>query len=72
METHRAKPLFNLTDPLTVIEDDENENRLNGFEKIVLLKQFQPRQGVNTCGANDIFFFTSYKLVGDGKVRTNK
>lgn len=65
---HKAKPLFNSTDPLTIIDSNEMENRLNNFEKIILAKHLQPRQGVNTCGANDVFFFNSYKLVGNNKV----
>ncbi len=66
--THKAKPLFNLTDPLNVIDSDEIESRLNNFKKIVLAKHLQPRQGVNTCGANHVFFFNSYKLTAGNKV----
>ncbi len=65
---HQAKPLFNSTDPLTVFDNKETEKRLTGFQKIILEKQFQPRQGVNTCGANDIFFFTHFKTIGQNKV----
>ncbi len=68
-DTHRAKPLFNLTDPLTVFENAEAENRLDNFQKISLPKYCQPRQGINTCGANDIFFFNSYEIVDDERVR---
>ncbi len=64
----KAKPLFNSTDPLTVIENDEIESRLNSFKKIPLAKHLQPRQGVNTCGANDIFFFSTYKVLPNNKV----
>lgn len=66
--SHKAKPLFNSTDPLTVFDSEETEIRLDGFQKIVLAKHLQPRQGVNTCGANDIFFFSSFRLVGNDKV----
>ncbi len=66
--THKAKPLFNLTDPLTVFDNGELESRLDNFQKIVLPKNCQPRQGINTCGANDIFFFHSFKLVAEDKV----
>jgi hypothetical protein len=65
---HKAKPLFNSTDPLTVFNDDASELRLQGFQKIVLAKHLQPRQGVNTCGANDIFFFSSFQAVGSHQV----
>lgn len=67
-QTHKAKPLFNLTDPLTILDSEEKEERLNGFQKIILPKHSQPRQGINTCGANDIFFFSKFKLVAQDKV----
>jgi hypothetical protein len=67
-ETHKAKPLFTITDPLTVFENDEAENRLDTFQKISLPLYCQPRQGINTAGANDIFFFNSYKIVNEDKV----
>lgn len=71
--THRARPFFNSTDALSVLEGTDIEDRLNGFQKIVLPKNSQPRQGVNTCGANDIFFFQSYRIVGRDQVElTNK
>lgn len=65
---HKAKPLFNSTDPLTVFNSEEAETRLDSFQKIVLAKHSQPRQGVNTCGANDIFFFNSFKLIDNDKI----
>jgi hypothetical protein len=65
---HKAKPLFSKTDPLTVFSNEETEKKLTSFQKILLPKQLQPRQGVNTCGANDIFFFNSFKLHGEHKV----
>lgn len=72
-EAYRAKPLFNITDPLTVFENKEIEKRLNNFQKILLPKHCKPRQGINTCGANDIFFFNSYKILDKQRVRlTNK
>jgi hypothetical protein len=66
---HKAKPLFNLTDPLTVFDNEETENKLSDFQKITLAKHLQPRQGVNTCGANDVFFFDYFKLGENGKVK---
>lgn len=68
-ETHKAKPLFNLTDPLTVFENAEAEIRLDNFQKISLPKYCQPRQGINTCGANDIFFFNTHEILNDNMVR---
>lgn len=68
-ETHKARPLFNLTDPLTVFDNAETERRLSNFQKISLPRYCQPRQGVNTCGANDIFFFNTHEILNDDKVR---
>ncbi len=68
-ETHRARPLFTLTDPLTVFDDAEAEGRLTNFQKISLPQSCQPRQGLNTCGANDVFFFSEYEVLADNKVR---
>ena len=67
--THKAKPLFNPTDPLTVFENEESESRLNNFQKISLPKYCQPRQGINTCGANDIFFFNIHENMDNDRVR---
>jgi hypothetical protein len=66
--THKAKPLFNYTDPLTIFESEEQENRLHSFQKIILPKHSQPRQGINTCGANEIFFFSHFKIINSNKV----
>lgn len=68
-ETHKAKPLFNLTDPLTVFDNAETESRLDNFQKILLPKYCQPRQGINTCGANDVFFFTAHEIIDEERVR---
>ncbi|MBI5022839.1 MAG: SAM-dependent DNA methyltransferase [Candidatus Magasanikbacteria bacterium] len=68
-ETHKAKPLFNLTDPLTVFDNAETEKRLDNFQKISLPKYCQPRQGINTCGANDIFFFDAHEILDDERVQ---
>lgn len=68
-ETHKAKPLFTITDPLTVFDNAETERRLDNFQKISLPRYCQPRQGVNTCGANDIFFFNSHEIVDGERVR---
>lgn len=68
-KTHKARPLFSLTDPLTVFDSVEAENRLGNFQKISLPKYCQPRQGINTCGANDIFFFNSYEILDNERVR---
>jgi len=59
-----ARPFFNENDPLSINEKNEKSD-LDSFELIKLTKDSVPRQGINTCGANDIFFFNSYKEVDD-------
>lgn len=55
-----AQPLFSTTDPLSITE----KKLLPDFGKISPIpihKESTPRQGINTCGANDIFFFNEMK-----------
>lgn len=51
-----AKPMFHETDPLSIISNDEGEN-FESIQPIIIKKESSPRQGINTCGANDIYFF---------------
>ncbi|MCC7431169.1 N-6 DNA methylase [bacterium] len=59
-----AKPMFHFTDPLSIFSDLEI-NPLESFEPITLKKDSVPRQGINTCGANDIFFFDTYEEIDE-------
>lgn len=54
LKKYLAQPLFEPTDPLSVWSEQET---IPSFHFISLKKECCPRQGVNTCGANDIFFF---------------
>lgn len=51
-----ASPVFHPTDPWSITKGDERES-IDTMEPIILKKESTPRQGVNTCGANDVFFF---------------
>ncbi len=51
-----VSPLFHPTDPYNILEEEDYKH-LKSFEKIKIPKKSFPRQGVNTCGANSIFFF---------------
>jgi methylase of polypeptide subunit release factors len=53
--------LFGTSGPLRVISDVSEHN---GFEKISIPRESRPRQGINTCGANRIFFFDYCEPVG--------
>ncbi len=57
-----AKPVFHETDPLSIIA---SQNDLNEIRPIVIKKESSPRQGVNTCGANDVYFFDRLVPVSD-------
>jgi len=58
-----AAPLFTPRDPLSISQKGEAINITP--PKISVPKTAQPRQGVNTCGANDVYFFTEYRKLDD-------
>jgi hypothetical protein len=61
-----ATPLFNRNEPLTVIENLANLTELQSYAKITLTHVSKPRQGINTCGANNIFIFDHLEtMAGD-------
>lgn len=62
---HIARPVFGDDSPLTVIHIEEALIQLDLFQKISVPKTAQPRQGVNTCGANAVFIFESFKKISD-------
>jgi hypothetical protein len=55
-----AAPLHGDTSPLSILESKELWLKLKQLDPIVIQKDQLPRQGVNTCGANDIFIFDRY------------
>lgn len=59
-----AKPIFHDTDPLSIVLE-EHDNPLGKFQSIVLPRASAPRQGINSCGANDIFFFDKYEEIDE-------
>ena len=65
-----AKPLINSDDPLSVFPVKKSRF-FEKFRPIEVSKESLPRQGINTGGANDIFFFKSCKQQGDGTVLLN-
>src|SRR5690606_28349317 len=60
----KATPLFDSTDPLSIM-DDADLAAMKSFSLINVPKQSVPRQGINTCGANDIFYFDDFTHVDD-------
>lgn len=53
---HKALPLKNPTDPWRIVNNLDELNTETTL-KIRLSSEQKPRQGVNTCGANNIFIF---------------
>lgn len=58
-----AKPVFHSTDPLSIMQNESWVQELAKTPNIVLPKQAVPRQGINTCGANDMFIFDDYQEI---------
>ncbi len=69
---YNAKPIFHETDPLSIISKNIVSKSIEeDFENIVpliLKKESSPRQGINTCGANDVYFFDTLEEVSDDLV----
>ncbi|HRK26006.1 MAG TPA: N-6 DNA methylase [Chitinophagales bacterium] len=65
---HLAQPLFHPSNPLSILEHRE-ENFADSRPLITLKKESCPRQGINTGGANHVFFFDSCEPLGNGLVK---
>ncbi len=64
-QEYKAKPLIINDDPLSVFSSEES-HFFDDFQPIVIEKKSIPRQGINTCGANNIYFFESCIELKDG------
>ncbi len=64
-EQHYARPLLDPTNSLSILPE-KKADPLKDFNLIKIPKKSIPRQGLNTCGANDIYFFDNYKLLEGG------
>ena len=64
-ENNLARPMFNDTDPLSILTEKQTSDFKKSFSPVSLTKDCMPRQGINTCGANDIFFFDDIKFRGN-------
>jgi len=63
-----ARPVFRSDDPLSVGEAGETSH-WSEQKKIPLERRSLPRQGVNTGGANSVFFFEDFEVVDEGLCR---
>lgn len=61
---YNAKPMFHETDPLSIISTVESES-FDDIKPVVIKKESSPRQGINTCGANDVYFFNTFETIDD-------
>jgi hypothetical protein len=59
-----AKPVFHETDPLSIVENIDDDFK-EVFVPINIKKESAPRQGLNTCGANNVFFFHAYREIDE-------
>ncbi len=57
---HKAYPLKELDDQWQIVDLESDRQRFSGFSIVIGANQ-QPRQGVNSCGANDVFIFDTNK-----------
>jgi len=56
---YQSSPMFSPSDSLHICSETQAEI-LKGIPKFPLPKSSVPRQGINTCGANDVFIFNEY------------
>ncbi|HDR90079.1 MAG TPA: SAM-dependent DNA methyltransferase [Bacteroidetes bacterium] len=68
--TRLAQPLLQPDSPLSILDESMN-HPLKDFKPLSLHRKSAPRQGVNTCGANHVFFFDSYEPVDEDTCRVN-
>jgi len=61
---YSARPVFHETDPLSITKNSDCR-WLSDMEPIVLPKESMPRQGLNTGGANDLYFFDGFEKVDE-------
>lgn len=66
----RAAPILSITGPLSVFDKDSPPPLFN-FKPTPLKKSAKPRQGINTSGANRIFFFSSYEDINEYTCKVN-
>ncbi len=65
-----ARPIFHPHDPLS-IQDPKQPDPLATFTPVQISKNSIPRQGINTCGANAVFFFDEYQQTNDSMCVVN-
>ncbi len=63
---HQAAPLSGKGSPWVVSSGMEP---LYTLKKIRIFESSKPRQGINTCGANGVYFFDNFKEIGHNVVR---
>lgn len=63
---HKASPLSGDGSPWVVSSGKET---IYILKKIRIPESSKPRQGINTCGANGVYFFDSFEEIGQNVVR---
>lgn len=59
-----ARPIFHQTDPLSIVSLEDGSD-FGSIKPVVVKKESSPRQGINTCGANDIYFFDTLTEINE-------
>jgi hypothetical protein len=67
---YKAKPMFHETDPWSIMSTDEG-GHFEAIKPVLIKKESSPRQGINTCGANDVYFFDGLTDVSEELVRVS-
>lgn len=55
--TNYASPIYSKKDPLSIFENKKELSLLSSSPAIEITENCKPRQGINTCGANEVFIF---------------
>lgn len=64
---YAAKPMFHETDPLSILSSEEDGD-FSEIKPVAIRRESSPRQGINTCGANGVFFFDNLTIENDDLV----
>ena len=66
-----CQPLFSKDGALSITSNSQENKKLLSIKKIPIDKAQTPRQGINSCGANRIFFFKEALLINNNYQAVN-
>lgn len=68
-EKNYALPLYKENNPFSIFNKKEEIEKSEKFSKIIISDKQKPRQGANTCGANDFFIFQNVETINENYVQ---